>query len=408
MLVDNVRQLFEQVKYSWGENGSLTGEIVLADESIRSIVNELISLGVISDRFVPKLGRPLAKEFSSLNESDYNVLWKITFNTTCSELKIFKTVDDLAGLHPVHPPKSFVLLEEEGIPVVLENAVPDGAPAKLVNYVTLTKIWRILEECSQDYSTNTITFLYKCKLELNNKYPIKILEKGFDGYTKFNDLFSDKDGIDNHRTEKVHILQSTLVAFFDSSDLDSRFSKLLSNFDKFVLRLDEAYQAFVVGFSFDKLREQHEEKYREFMVAINDVISATLLKSLMIPTGIFLIATRTQSIVSKSSFEEGMLHQVSNAAVGLAVITISIVFYILLNSEAYSISAIKFEYKSLMGRLKEKSAPAFEAIVEHEKRLSARIEFAEKTIEQLHFINLLFAVIAVVWVLFYQFPISLF
>ncbi|EJB8450974.1 TPA: hypothetical protein ACMDVV_001299 [Vibrio parahaemolyticus] len=410
MTPKSIRELFSSIDYQWNEDNSFLESVVdLSSPPIKELVANGIKSSLISSRVRPIGGRPLSKEYCDLSPRELEKKIKIRIEVNNSCLRVFKDVDHLSTICPTSAPDSFILTDEDGLIVVKNGQLPEDCPVSLDHYFKLSDIWSTLKEYSEDSKTNTITFLYRRKLQIKNSYSKDILDKGLDGYALFSKLLkAPKVGEEiDHKVEKTHILQNTLLSFLEGVDLESRFDHLLNNFDKFSLRLDESYQAYVVGFSFDKLREEHEEKYREFMVAINDSISSMILKSLMIPSGVFLLATRTQAITSKADLSNGVLHIVSNFGVTACAIFIAIVFYLLLSSEAYSLSAIKFEYRSLMGRLKDKSSHAFSAISAHEARLSMRIEFAENVIKVLHCINVIYALIALAWGLTKQFPVDI-
>ncbi|AXX62081.1 hypothetical protein [Vibrio vulnificus] len=402
-----LEQLFSSINYQWNEdNSGLTAHADFSSLPVRELINASINFGLINNRVYPTSGRPIAKDFFNLSGSDLQKTYKVTIEINNPNLKIFKNIEHLSTTCPTSSPQSFIVTDDESFVFVENGQLPESPPISLSNYFHLSDIWSVLKEHSDDSKTNTITFLYRRKLHLKNTYSKEILKRGFDGYALFTKLLKipENDQELEHKIEKNHILQNTLLTFLESIEVDERFNYLLNNFDKFVLRLDESYQAYVVGFSFDKLREKHEEKYREFMVAINDSISSMVMKSLMIPSGAFLLATRTQSIGSKLDLGSASLQMISNLGITACAIFISIVFYLLLMSEAHSLSAIKFEYKSLMGRLKDKSSQAYDAIELHEKRLSKRIEFGELFIKRLHCINLMYACVALAWGLTKQFP----
>lgn len=414
MSPDNIQQLLDSLDLKWDSNDSLIAETKLSDESLRHLLVEAATQNIIDSRVRQPAGRDkIGKDIGSVPSRFFGEEWTIMFNVTGQEFDIYKDVEHLAKSHPVVAPDKFILTNSGNSQVVTSTNDFVQHTGALKNYFILTQIWKILKMCSEHSTSNSITFLYRCKLTLKNRYDFKVLNTGFDGFTKLSKLLplsgSSDEVLDDykHRDEKEHILQNTLVAMLDSIDVEKRFSHLLENFATFALKFDENYQAYVVGFSFEKLRKEHEEKYREFMVSINDVISSVILKSLMIPAGVFITATRTQTIVSKATFETGQVQFMTNIAVGVASLMISLVFAFLLCNESHSVSALQFEYKSLMKRLEEKSTPAFEAIEEHRVRLGKRLNYAKEVIKFLHWTNIMYAVVAVIWIISRQFPVAI-
>lgn len=401
MTPEEVKKLFRGLALNWGSDSSLSARSLLSDD-IRELLDQAIPLGIVESRLTPTKGKGVIPiEYRDITKEKYSEEWIIKFNVQGPHYKIFKNVEHLAQLHPVHPPKDGILTDELD-ELVIFNRDDLGTIGKLKNYLDLTSVWKCLKLCSDDFSNNSLTFLYRRKLVIRNIYDSDALDNGFDGLSKLMKLLSDYEN-DKHSIEKNHILQNTLVSMLADIKEEARFKYLLDNFSKFSLRFDEAYQAYVVGFSFDKLREQHEERYREFMVSINNVISSVLTKSLMLPAGIYLASTRTQSITTAKDIHQGAEYIVSNLAIGIAAIIIAAIYSLVLISEKHSILAIKFEYESLMKRLEDKSHDAHIAIEGHRTRLKKRIVFAGDTIFYLHWINFLFLVSSVAWVLFRQF-----
>ncbi|MBF4312897.1 hypothetical protein EAY03_24340, partial [Vibrio anguillarum] len=196
---------------------------------------------------------------------------------------------------------------------------------------------------------------------------------------RFTRILKDLDS-DSHKDGKTHILQNSLVGLLGHIPEKERFEYLLLNFTKFTSRFDDAYHAYVVGFSFDDLRKEHEERYREYMVKINDIVSSSLIKALMIPGALYLTATRTLAIQSSKSLANATEAGIVNVGIGIAAIAICMIYWWILCNESSSLSSIKVEYKSLMGRLRDKSADAHRAIEDYIEVLDKKITNAESAI----------------------------
>ncbi|EFK2938006.1 hypothetical protein A8530_003602, partial [Escherichia coli] len=83
-----------------------------------------------------------------------------------------------------------------------------------------------------------------------------------------------------------------------------RFRTILKRFSTFVERFEENYHAFAVGFSFEKIRKEYEEKFRDYLSKINSVLSESLTRSLAIPASTVLTFTAIKS------GSEGAVHDI--------------------------------------------------------------------------------------------------
>ncbi|AEH31912.1 hypothetical protein VAA_00006 [Vibrio anguillarum 775] len=270
---------------------------------------------------------------------------------------------------------------------------------EIKHYLEISEIWKTLKGCcDHSGSIAEITFLYRKKLTLRSIYNPKVLKQEFDGLDRFTRILKDLDS-DSHKDGKTHILQNSLVGLLGHIPEKERFEYLLLNFTKFTSRFDDAYHAYVVGFSFDDLRKEHEERYREYMVKINDIVSSSLIKALMIPGALYLTATRTLAIQSSKSLANATEAGIVNVGIGIAAIAICMIYWWILCNESSSLSSIKVEYKSLMGRLRDKSADAHRAIEDYIEVLDKKITNAESAIGMLKVINVISVLASVIWVL---------
>ncbi|MEC4740015.1 MULTISPECIES: hypothetical protein [unclassified Shewanella] len=388
---DETQEIFEALPPKW-EGDDLVAEVILSDRNLELIkkasVHNLVSeyVGVVGSRVKRK---KLVEDFCSKN---YGETVRVFFNVDIGPVRFFENFESLIETHPTEKPSSFVVTSEaEGV-IYYPCETPSG---RLKHYLEVHSLWSALLDKSDDDTANGLTFLYKGKLYLNGLYSASCLENGFDGLTKFLSLLQkDKP----HEVEKGHILQNTLHSFLYHVETDDKFAYLLSNFSSFSLKFDEAYQAYSVGFSFDKLREEYEERYRDYMIKVNDLISASLIKSLTIPAVIFLTSTRTQAVATANS---GASHDeiiAVNIGVGLVALIVSVVFSMMMISELQSIKSIKAEYESLMGRLEKKSSEAFNAIYIFRKNLRSKLIYANTVLLSLILFSIVHATISLLWV----------
>lgn len=237
-------------------------------------------------------------------------------------------------------------------------------------------------------------FLYRKKLLIPSRYNEEMLQIEFDGLTNFCDTMENDD---TDKTEKSHILQNVLYNFLFHKKEEERFSYLLSNFSKFESRFDDDYQAYIVGFSFKELRVEYEEKYREYIHTINDSISAGITKTFAIPASIYLTSTRVQSIQTASEKNHSEI-LAANIGIGFISLTVTIFIILMVVNELHSLNALKFEYKSLMERLEEKSKPAYEKVGKLSLAIERRIKFAKRVFISIGFITVVHTIVSFIWI----------
>ncbi|QLE83925.1 hypothetical protein FLM48_01765 [Shewanella sp. Scap07] len=390
----DTQEIFEGLSPVWSDDAStLIAEVVLNDRTLK-LIKKAAAHNLVSEYIGAVGGRIKRKEsVNSFYSESYGKKVEVSFNVDSGPVRFFKDFNSLIATHPTVGPSNFVVTSEiEGV-IYYPCKTPSG---RLKHYLEVHSLWSVLLERSDDVTANGLTFLYKGKLYLNGEYTVSCLENGFDGLTKFIRLLQ-KDKA--HEVEKGHILQNTLHSFLYHVETENKFAYLLSNFSSFSLKFDEAYQAYSVGFSFDKLREEYEERYRDYMIKVNDLVSTALAKSLMIPAAIFLTSTRTQSIITSKSSETSNEIIAANAGVALVALIVSVVFFMMMISELQSIKSIKTEYKSLMGRLEKKSGEAFKAIIDFRKNLENKIAYARAVLYSLILFSIIHAAISLWWVI---------
>ncbi len=370
MSIELAIEALKLLKPYWRENENILETNFTLNLDLLKKLKKYSANSLMNDLLVPLTGRNKRRvDINTLDEKHFGKQFKAEFILD-GEIKFYQNYDQLVIHHPVEPPSSFLLTSE---PEGIVHFPCKSLTGKLKHYFEVRDIWEYLLKKADDNKTGSITFLYRQKLEIFNKYRADDLNNGFDGLAKFIRLI---DNDEKHDLEKGHILQNTLITMLSSIDAKERFTYLLKNFSKFSLRFDEAYQAYVVGFSFDELREEYEEKYRDYMVKINDLISSSLTKSLAIPATIFLTSTRTQSIVSAKSGTSPDEVIAANVGIGLVAIIVSIVVCLMTLTEMHSLKSIKAEYNSLMSRLEDKSIEAYSTIQIFRKHLTSRLSYA--------------------------------
>jgi hypothetical protein len=341
-----------------------------------------------------KLGSSSRRPVSLANESTLTIgtEYKGVFQNT-ADIKFYPSLDDLIQYHSTTPPKYFIIHSSEST-IVYDKIKRDSYKGKLKHYLEISYIWELLSKQSEDSSDNHVLFLFRKKLYLTNSYKAEILDLEFDGLTKLKKIFNEK----SNKTEKNHILQNLLCSYLCDINEDDRFAYLLTNFSKFADRFDDAYQSFAVGFSFNELRCEYEEKYREYILKINDSISSTITKLFALPASVYLTTTKVQAIQSTKLLNTS---EVIATNIGIAFVSFLVSLFIIMMAinEHHSLETIRSEFKSLMYRLNDKSKHASVAVEELSSQITARINFSEKVYVIICIVTICHALISIIWIL---------
>jgi hypothetical protein len=392
--------LLQHYEPTWTKEGRLTC-VVEIDEALLAFIQG-DSAPLVFEELCQIKGDKKKRRLSSITDVFIGKIINVTVRQEVDNAPIFSSIEVLAKKYPVWNPARFVIFNNSNMSYAFDGTnEPQSATGQVKHYLQICRIWQQLKEyCDHTSSTSEMTFLYRKKLSIKSRYSQSILENEFDGLERFSRILSDLDN-DSHKEGKNHILQNTLVSVLGNIQENDRFEYLLTNFTKFTSKFDDSYHAYVVGFSFDKLRKEHEERYREYMVKINDVVSSSLTKALMIPGALYLTTTRTQAIqtvkgastITDKTSEVAVVSIVEastvNLGIGVAAFSICIIYWWILSNESNSVDAVKVEYESLMGRLKDKSPDASKTIEDFVDTLRNKIKGAKRTIISLKAVNVL-------------------
>ncbi|MDU5685437.1 MAG: hypothetical protein E6017_07500 [Kluyvera cryocrescens] len=150
---------------------------------------------------------------------------------------------------------------------------------EILRYFQVRNIWALLSQHADHVNGRELIFLYKQKISITLEYTIDDLGFEFDGLARLEKVFYDN----LHPEAKNNILQNTLYSFLWRVPKANAFKKLLSDFSLFTLSFEENYRAFSVGFSFDKIRKEYTERFREYLSKLNGIMYDTLTRALAIP-----------------------------------------------------------------------------------------------------------------------------
>ncbi|WP_410009763.1 hypothetical protein [Pantoea agglomerans] len=255
--------------------------------------------------------------------------------------EIFYDANELVELRPSAPEKFLIVtlsVNSDKCTICPE----DYDKNEIMRYFQVRKIWRILASCADSSNHRDLVFLYRNKIELSFSYSYADLSYEFDGLSRLEMIFSDP----LHAEEKKQILQNCLYSFLRHEQKNLRLPKLLRDFTVFAIMFHESYLAFSVGFNFDKVRKEYQEKFREYLSKLSSILHDTLTRSLAIPvSGVISFAAMGRSSDINSDI-------VNFAAIALSVYT-AFTIHFLACYQRVLVEQCKNEYESLFFSLRD-------------------------------------------------------
>ncbi|KJP08911.1 hypothetical protein ACU6ZL_02450 [Klebsiella aerogenes] len=272
----------------------------------------------------------------------------ITFSVTLNlkllrqqGVSIFYDEKELVELSP-EAPSRFIIIQL-GVNGNKCTICPDQYNRnEILRYFQVRNIWALLSQHADHVNGRELIFLYKQKISITLEYTIDDLGFEFDGLARLEKVFSDN----LHPEAKNNILQNTLYSFLWRVPKGSAFRKLLSDFSLFTLSFEENYRAFSVGFSFDKIRKEYTERFREYLSKLNGIMYDTLTRALAIPvTGLIGF------IAMKGGFN-ATSWVINISALILTLFSTASIHY-LVCSQFNIVNITKSEYKELFKAIRE-------------------------------------------------------
>lgn len=141
------------------------------------------------------------------------------------------------------------------------------------------------------------------------------------------------------------ILKNVLVEVLVNIDKKDRFRYLLKNFKNFKRKCDDNYALYISGFSFEKLKEDVEEKKLEYISKLNSVISDIQNKILTIPLALILIGGQLKKTDS---------FNIQNAMIVMGSWVFSILMTILILNQERTLYYLRKDAKAVEARFQNK------------------------------------------------------
>ncbi|BBG60682.1 hypothetical protein [Providencia rustigianii] len=274
-------------------------------------------------------------------EKNFNVIIVIDLqNLRAKGISVYKDIDEAISLSPIAPEYFLLLSIENDKLVIYPN---EQSNPRIFHYIQIGKIWETLVRSADDSDANSCTFLGLKKSLITLNYEISDLNYDLDGYTKFIKLMSTEE----HSEEKRKILSNTIYYFTSNKEIKNRLKTIIEKFPTFVEKFEDNYHTFAVGFSFDKIRKEYEEKYRDYLSKVNSVLNESLTRALAIPASTVL----TFSSI-KSTGNDSLNQILINSGSFLVALFVLFTTYYTVKFQINFIKITKNEFFGLHNRLK--------------------------------------------------------
>lgn len=150
---------------------------------------------------------------------------------------------------------------------------------EILRYFQIKEIWNLLSKYADDETESELSFLYKQKITIKLNYSFDDLSSEFDGLSRLVAIHNEGE----HVEAKRNIMQNTLHSLLWKIDKDDCLKLIVSRFTLFVQTFEENFRAYTVGFTFDSVRKEYVEKFREYLSKINGILYDSLTRALAIP-----------------------------------------------------------------------------------------------------------------------------
>ena len=256
---------------------------------------------------------------------------------------VYRNLDALIsrGLFLQSTPKTLYLIEENLI------LPPDKPTDRVQIYLDAVAVAKLLTQ-QADHTDQTggiprLIFLHKVSLTIPIHYAIDDLSAPIDGLQELQLLIRSEE----HKEQKRSLFKAALYARLSNTKESDRFAYLLEHFQDFSQEFRENYQLFVCEFDFDEVREELEEKKRDYLARLNAAFNDMGAKLLSIPLAFYVAVTKVGPISSGNTPFETVL---INTLVTMAVVTVGVYILMLLQSHRHTLEATVDEYNNLFTR----------------------------------------------------------
>lgn len=187
------------------------------------------------------------------------------------------------------------------------------------------------------------------RLDLNVTYGSHDMGLKPEFYDKFENVFSE--GL--HYGVKKTLLISALLETLQNAPIQERFQVLLSKLDLLWQKFYADYQLYISEFSFENEKEKLEERKRDYIVSLNNVISGVQNQILAVPISLVLIGGQMKLIGPEIGTSQNLSKLLANTSILVGAIVFAALMFILTGNQRRTLEALKQEYTSRQKRYKQ-------------------------------------------------------
>lgn len=227
----------------------------------------------------------------------------------------------------------------------------EDGDARIANYQRAVTLGAILaanaDHADRSAGHPRLVFLHKVSLVIPIDYTVEDMSGPVAGLDVLQELLAS----DEHKQQKRSILKATLHDLLSGEPVGQRFRTLLRRVADLECQFRERYQMFVSEFDFEEVREELEEKQRDYLARLNDAFHDLGAKLFSVPLAFYLALTNFDPLPATGSPFETL---VQNSVVAFAVLLVCDYVLMLLNSHRQTVDATSTEYTALLDRWQQR------------------------------------------------------
>lgn len=228
------------------------------------------------------------------------------------------------------------------------------APVLVEHYLDIVRFIKILESIS-DYIDERngnlkLVFFKSEKLEININYLPNKLPK-LSNLAIFEESFRETIYV----SQKKLMALNALFSVIGQEDKENRFSYLLNHFETFYIKYQENYKLFLSEFTFDKIKEEIDNRILDTLTRINKIISDIQDKLLAIPAALLFSASQMKKVITPGDF-------LVNLIIVIAVLIFADFMFRFIKNQKDTLVAVNSEYNLRRKSYEEKYKDIYESI----------------------------------------------
>lgn len=329
-------------KLAWDSaSGMLVGSAPVTPE-LHASLDLLISAGVLDDH-VEIDQQPVAWTAMTASSSRVIAIELPVTEWASGEYVVYRNLATLIGrgLFLTQPPAHCYLIDED---VLLPE---EDGNTRVANYQRAVALAGILaqnaDHIDRSDGRSRLVFLHKVSLVVPVDFTAEDLAVPIAGLDDLRALLTS----DEHREQKRSILKATLHDLLSGEPEGERFRALLLRLGDLDRQFRERYQLFVAEFDFEEVREELEEKRRDYLARLNGAFHEMGAKLFSVPLAFYLALAKLEPLPPTGSPFEVL---VQSSIVALAVILVCVYVWMLLSSHRQTVDATRDEYLNLLER----------------------------------------------------------